>query len=312
MTGLQYRIKNTWSFVLLMGCLWIFFTGCHENKRPDLDTPDKGTIHISVDESFEPVIDSEIQVYEALHPGTKIIADYKPESACIKDLIKDSTKMIIVTRGLTSQEEQYYKDSIFISPTWAKIAFDAVAVIVNRDSPDSIFSMDDLKNILDGSAPGKLVAVFDGLQQTSTLRYIMDSVLRGKPLDQKRVFAEKNSEEVINYVANHENVVGFVGVSWIGNPEDTTQLSFLTKVRIASLECGICNRITYVKPYQANIMLRRYPMVRSLYYIIKEQYNGLASGFAHFMQFERGQLIFRRAYLWPAKMNFSIRSANTY
>ncbi|MEO9069885.1 MAG: substrate-binding domain-containing protein [Ginsengibacter sp.] len=303
-------MKSPLIIILMMAFVWIFFTGCHENKRPDLDSPDKGTIHISVDESFEPVIDSQIQVYEALHPGTKIIADYKPEAECFKDLIKDSTKMIIVTRGLTSQEEQYYKDSISFSPTWAKIAYDGVAVIVNRDSPDSLFSMISLKNILDGSAPSNLVAVFDGIQETSTLRYIMDSVLRGKPLDQKRVFAEKNSEEVINYVANHKNVIGFVGVSWIGNPEDTTQMSFLTKVRIASITCN-CAENTYVKPYQANILLRRYPMVRGLYYIIKEQYLGLASGFAHFMQFERGQLIFSRAYLCPSRMDFTIRSATT-
>lgn len=310
MNGLSDKMKSPLIIILMMALVWVFFTGCHENSRPDLDSPNKGTIHISVDESFEPVIDSEIQVYEALHPGTKIIADYKPEAECFKDLIKDSTKMIIVTRGLTPQEVQYYQDSISISPTWAKIAYDALAVIVKKDSPDSIFSIDDLKNILDGSAPSNLIAVFDGIQETSTLRYIMDSVLRGKPLDQKRVFAEQNSEEVINYVANHNNVIGFVGVSWIGNPEDTTQLSFLTKVSIASIACS-CPENTYVKPYQANIMLRRYPMVRGLYYIIKEQYLGLASGFAHFMQFERGQLIFRRAYLWPARMNFTIRSATT-
>jgi phosphate transport system substrate-binding protein len=310
MIRFQHIIKRPFSIVSLIVLLWIFFTGCHENKRPDLDSPEKGTIHISVDESFEPVIDSEIMVYEALHPGTKIIADYKPEAECFKDLIKDSTKMIIVTRGLTPREEQYYKDSIFVSPTWAKIAYDAVAVIVNINSPDSIFHKGELESILDGSAASNKTVVFDGLKETSTIRYVVDSIMRGKPFDQTRVFAEKNSEGVINYVADHENAIGFVGVSWIGNPEDTTQMSFLTKVRIASVECS-CPENALVKPYQANIMLGRYPYTRSLFYIIKEQYNGLASGFAHFMQFEKGQLIFRRAYLWPARMNFNIRSATT-
>lgn len=310
MIRFHYIIKKPVSIVPMMVLLWIFFTGCHENKRPDLDTPDKGTIHISVDESFQPVIDSQIMVYEALHPGTKIIADYKPEAECFKDLIKDSTKMIIVTRGLTPAEEQFYKDSISVSPTWAKIAYDAIAVIVNKNSPDSIFHKGELKSILDGSAASNLKAVFDGLKETSTIRYVVDSVLRGAPFDQNRVFAEKNSEAVINYVADHQNAIGFVGVSWIGNPEDTTQMSFLTKVKIASVECN-CPENALVKPYQANIMLGRYPFTRSLFYIIKEQYNGLASGFAHFMQFEKGQLIFRRAYLWPARMNFNIRSATT-
>jgi phosphate transport system substrate-binding protein len=56
-------------------------------------------------------------------------------------------------------------------------------------------------------------------------------------------------------------------------------------------------------------MLHRYPLVRGLYYILKENYDGLGGGFANFLIYEKGQLIFRRAYLGPAKMNFSIRSA---
>lgn len=301
-----YR-KNAGNIFMIV-CWGAFFTGCHENKRTDVDTPDRGTIHISVDETFQPVIDSQIQVFEALHPDTKIIAEYKPEAECFKDLMKDSTRMIIVTRGLTPEEEKYYKDSLSYSPTWSKVAYDAIAVIVNRDSPDSIFTMGEIRGILDGRSGDKQLAVFDGLKETSTIRFAVDSILRDHPFDTNKVFAEKNSVGVINYVATHNNVIGFVGVSWIGNPEDTAQLSFLTKVRIASIECT-CPEHSFVKPYQANIMLKRYPMVRGLYYILKENYNGLGSGFANFMEYERGQLIFRRAYLWPAKMNFTIRKA---
>ena len=39
------------------------------------------------------------------------------------------------------------------------------------------------------------------------------------------------------------------------------------------------------------------------------EYKGLGSGFVNFLIYERGQLIFRRAYLWPAKMSFEIRTA---
>jgi phosphate transport system substrate-binding protein len=76
-----------------------------------------------------------------------------------------------------------------VSPTWAKIAYDAIAVVVNINSPDSIFHKGELKSILDGSAASNKVAVFDGLKETSTIRYVVDSVLRGKPIDQTRVFA---------------------------------------------------------------------------------------------------------------------------
>lgn len=286
----------------------MILAGCDGQKeRTDLDTPETGTIHISVDESFKPVIDSQIQVFEALYPKAKIIAHYKPEADCIRDLINDSTRMIIVTRGLTPAEEKFFKDSLSYSPTWDKVANDAIALIVNNQSTDTIFTLEKIKGILEGSTGDNEVAVFDGLSATSTVRYAIDSILRGSKLNGK-VFAAQSSLAVINYVSDNRNALGFVGVSWIGNKEDTAQLSFLKKVKIASVECVSCEEKTFTKPYQANIMRRRYPLVRGLYYILKENYNGLGAGFANFMEYEKGQLIFRRAYLGPAKMNFSVRS----
>src|SRR5674476_508919 len=117
----------------------ILLPGCSgRNVRTDIDTTNSGTIHISVDESFKPVIDSQIQVFEALNPKAKIIAEYKPEAECFKDLQKDSTRMIIVTRGLTNQEEKSYQQKFSFLPSWSKVANDAIAVIVNNNAPDSV------------------------------------------------------------------------------------------------------------------------------------------------------------------------------
>jgi phosphate transport system substrate-binding protein len=309
MTGI-IKIQHRLSKIFIQMLVLLACNSCNgPNVRTDLDTPASGVIHISVDESFRPVIDSQIQVFEAIYPAAKVIADYKPEAECLKDLIKDSIRMIIITRGLTPEEEKFYKDSLKYGPTWDKIAYDAIALIVNDKSKDTVFTMSKIRGILDGSTNEKEIAVFDGLTETSTVRYAIDSILRGNHLDTNKVFATKSSVDVINYVANHENAVGFIGVSWIGNKEDTSQLSFLKKVKIASVEC--CGGESFVKPYQANIVKKRYPLVRGLYYVLKENYDGLGSGFANFMEYEKGQLIFRRAYLWPAKMDFTIRSATT-
>ncbi len=301
--------KDRVRFLRLLLVLLVLSACEGRKQRTDIDSPNAGTIHISVDESFKPVIDSQIQVFEAINSGAKIIAHYKPEAECLKDLIQDSIRMIIVTRGLTEEEEEFYKDSLHYSPTWDKIANDAIALVVNNMSKDSVITMKKIRGVLEGTTGDKQIAVFDGLSATSTVRYAIDSLLKGKPFESKKVFAAKNSEEVINYVAENPRAIGFVGVSWIGNKEDTSQLSFLKKVKIAAVECISCEANTFVKPYQANIMLKRYPLVRGLYYILKENYDGLGGGFANFLNYEKGQLIFRRAYLGPAKMNFSIRSA---
>jgi phosphate transport system substrate-binding protein len=150
--------------------------------------------------------------------------------------------------------------------------------------------------------------IFDGLSATSTVRFAIDSILKGKQFDTGAVRAVKSSREVLDYVAENENAVGIVGNSWIGNPEDTAQLAMLKKVKIAFVKCETCSDTPYVKPSQFSIMSKRYPLVRGLYYVLKENYNGLGSGFVNFMKYERGQLIFRRAYLWPGIIDFNIRT----
>ena len=184
---------------------------------------------------------------------------------------------------------------------------DAIAIIVNNASKDSIFEIKDLQDMLSG-ADTKHQPVMDGVSATSTVRYAIDSILRGQPLG-KNVTAAHSSEEVIDYVANNPHAVGFIGVSWIGDRDDPQQLGFLKKVNIAAIRCTSCSGQTYVKPYQANIALRRYPLVRTLYYILKENYSGVGNNFVNFLPTERGQLIFSKAYLWPTGMQFNIRDA---
>jgi len=280
---------------------------CGNPNAKDMESTTSGHINVSVDESFKPVIDSQISVFTASHPQAKIDAHYKPEADCLRDLLKDSaTRMVIITRPMTEEEEKFFQDSLNYVPREGILAYDAVAVIVNNKAKDSIFSMDDIRDILSGTSKYKLRPVMDGLKATSTVRFAIDSVLKGKPLG-SNVAAAESSQGVIDYVSNNEDAIGFIGVNWIGNPEDTMQISFLQKVRIASIQCVSCSRETYVKPYQANIAEMRYPMVRSLYYVLRENFAGLGSGFLNFLQYERGQLVFKRAYLWPARMAFEVR-----
>jgi len=299
-------------YTLFYGCsiICIAFSSCrnHNKNNSARDIPTEGTINISVDESFKPVIDSEVKVFESSFPNAHIIVHYKPEAACLRDLAEDSTRMIIVTRGLTREEEKYYEDSMNFEPPYAELAYDAIAVIVNKDSKDTIFTMNDIRSLLNGSSKKDLIPVMDGTSATSTVRFVIDSVLRGQNLG-KNVVAAKNSEDVINYVSSNQNAVGFIGVSWIGDHDDAQQLKFLQKVKVAAIQCISCLGETYVQPYQANIALGRYPMIRGLFYILKENYSGIGNNFVNFLQYERGQLIFRRAYLMPAHMNFDIRDA---
>ena len=307
MSRIPIKCPLTFSIIFSL-CLGLM--SCGSKTTADVnDTVTRGTINISVDESFKPVIDEQIKMFEASFPGTKIIAHYKPEAACLKDLFRDSvTRMVIVTRGLTTKEELYFNDSLNYTPSWDQLATDAIAIVVNQRSNDTLFSMARLREQLSGRGNKQQQVIFDGLSATSTVRFAIDSILKGKTFDTSVVRAVKNSQEVLDYVAANENAIGLVGISWIGNPEDTAQVDMLRKLKMAYVKCESCADSSYVKPSQYSIMTKTYPLVRGLYYILKENHAGLGSGFLNFMQYERGQLIFRRAYLGPSKMGFAIRS----
>jgi len=284
----------------------VLFTGCHSRPRIQQETPLSGTIHVSVDESFKPVIDSELKVFESSFPDARVLIDYKAEAACLRDLSNDSVRMVIVTRGLSLAEERYFRDSAKTPVISGILAYDAVALVVNNHSHDTVMTMDEVKDLLEGNDKKKREAVMDGVSATSTVRYAMDSILKGRALG-KNVVAARSSPQVISYVADHPDAVGFVGLNWIGDQEDSLELAFMKVIKVVAIKCERCTDKPFVYPFQANIVYGKYPMVRGLYYILKENWSGVGNNFVNFLVNERGQLIFKRAYLVPARMNFDVR-----
>lgn len=281
---------------------------CTSSTHPDtVETTTRGEINISVDESFQPVIEEQIKVFQSQHPDAHIHAYYKSEADCLRDLEVDSIRMVIVTRGLTDEEQRSFRDTLSFMPSFGIMAWDAVAVIVNRQSDDSLFTLPELTGLLLGNGRLPYKVVMDGTNATSAVRFVMDSLLRGRSPGSS-VEGAKGSQAVIDYVATHTDAVGLLGVSWIGNPEDPEQQSFLQKVQLAALECRGCKMGPFVKPYQANIYTGRYPLIRPLYYILKENFDGLGSGFRNFLTLEKGQRIFKRAYLLPSRMSFEVQN----
>lgn len=259
-----------------------------------------------MDESFQPVISEQIKVFESSYPDTRVLVEYKPEAECIRDLEKDSTKIVIISRELSREETKFFDQKIEYKPEFGQLAKDAVAVIVNKQTTDSTFTVNELKQLLSGKGNNKLSVAVDGNTATSTVRYLKDSLLAGAAFG-KNITGAKNSEDLINYISTTPSAIGFVGISWITNPQSQQQEQAISKLKLALIECKNCEQGTYAKPSQQTITFKQYPLVRGLYYVLKENYPGLGSRFIDFLSTERGQLIFRRALLVPTRIQFNRR-----
>ena len=293
-------------FLYIIFSVCILATACKTNStKEQIDTPSEGRIRISVEESFKPFIEQELKVFALSFPKASIEVAYKSEIECFKDLASDSTRMIIVTRGLDKKEQAIYKDQLSYAPTFGILAYNAIAVVVNKKSKDSVFTMAELTAVLSGKNNKQVV--MDGSNLTGIVRFLKDSLLHETPFG-KNVVSANGSEEVISYIKNNPNAIGFVGMNWVGDNYDPKQMEDRKTLKMALVECTLCiEKGYYSQPSQSNISKGHYSLSLPIYYILKENAPGLGTGLLNFMSLERGQLIFQRAFLVPAKMGFKKR-----
>ncbi len=290
--------------ILTTAVLALFIISCGNDAQAPADTLSKGKMIISADETYKPIIEEQLRVFDSSYPEADIIVHYKPETECIKDFMNDSVKLILITRDLSTDEKSFLESKKVVATSLA-IAKDAVAVIINNSSPDSVLSKTQIKGILTGQYSQKYTVVFDN-QGSSTVRYMLDSIIPGQKLG-ANVFAAKGNDSVIAYVEKNPNSIGFLGVSYVSDNNDPAGLAFIKNVKVVS----VLNEKTLkpYQPYQAYIAPNDYSLTRNLYYIHRQTYPGIAVGFANFLAKERGQLIFKQARLFPLRMNIIFRSA---
>jgi phosphate transport system substrate-binding protein len=149
------------------------------------------------------------------------------------------------------------------------------------------------------SSLGKFQIVFDN-QSSSTIRYAIDSICNGKGLS-KKLFAQNTNPEVIDFVSRTPNAIGIIGVNWLGNKKDTTNLSFRNEIKVMAVssesEATLANSY---KPFQAYLFYGYYPLTRYVYVILNDPRGSLPSGFTSFLTSDRGQRIILKTGLVPA------------
>lgn len=298
-------------FWLIGMCTLGLLVACGRKPKDGLtDTYTSGVIAIAADESFQPIVQEEIDVFEGIYPLAGIVPRYTTEVDAINLLLKDSVRLAIATRMLTEEEMTSFHSRKFY-PREIKLATDGLALIVNRQNPDSLISVRDIRRILTGevktwkeiyagSRLKDIRVVFDN-RNSSTVRFATDSICGGKPLSTTEVKALRTNRQVIDYVAQTPGAIGIIGVNWLGNRSDTTHLSFRDEIRVMSVSAeDVATPGNSYKPYQAYLYYGNYPLARSIYILLNDPRNSLPWGFASFLTSDRGQRIILKSGLVPA------------
>lgn len=291
-------MKNK-ALIFLLYFTTILYYGCNSSDAPT-DTPTFGKLAICVDETYKPLIDSEIDTFNSIYKYAEVTVKYKAESEVFNDLMNDSVRLIIVPRKLNKEELQQF-EKWEIVPRVTKIAYDAVALIGSKDLQDSTYTVSEIKTLLsvegNNSDKKKIKVVFDN-NNSSTISFLKEKT--GVTNFSSNCYALNSSKAVLDYVSKEKNCIGIIGMNWISDKDDTTNYNFLKSVKVLEISTDATSEP--LKPYQAYIAQKTYPLFRELYIVSKEAYTGLGAGFTAFVASERGQRIVLKFGLVPATM----------
>jgi phosphate transport system substrate-binding protein len=298
--------------ILLIIILFTLFS-CNrkENKKAPIETRTSGKTELLVDESFARVLDDQIEVFKSDYPDAKINTTLGNENKILPDFLNGKVKMIILSRMLKPAEQAYYKQKqvgIFTD----RFAIDGIALITNKNNIDSNILAADVYDMLRGKAKNNKKLVFDNAY-SSTIRYFMDSA-KVTQLPKVGVYTLQTNNDVIKYIALHNDYIGVVGVNWLLE-NNKAMATYLPKVKIMGVKnlAGKKGSDDFYKPTQNNLIYATYPFLRNIYIINCEGKEGLGTGFANWLTSPRGQLIVLKSGLGPHKMltrEFNLKKTN--
>jgi phosphate transport system substrate-binding protein len=291
--------------------LLLFLAACGQMGKTGTDeTPTRGNIRITADESFQPIIESEVHTFTSIYENAHIKAQFKPEYDVIEDFMNDSVKVIVTSRKLSDYQIQYLRDTLIITRT-TTFAYDALALVTNTANKDTLLTYNNVKNIFLGkvrtwkdinskSKLGDIRVIFDN-NKSGNIRYFKEhfgikDTLKGN------FYAVNSNPEVINFVSKNPDALGIISVNWISDKDDSLSMSFTKKVNIIAVSQEYINDGSFYRPHQGFIYDKSYPFVREIYLISRETFPGLGSGFINWACAEQGQRIVLKSGLVPATM----------
>ncbi len=212
---------GTWWIFLIVSSLLLL--GCGKERK---ETYSSGEATIFVSESILPMMEQQVRDFQKVYPNAKINLRATTDRDAIVRLINGETKLAIVARDLNPEEQLVIRQNK-ITVNSIRFGIDAIAVIANE------------KSALDSLTTQQITAMFRGkttewrqIQQnltghishaitgvnTATYEILTRTLLNGQTMNCTLIPCT-TSNQVIKYVEENQNAIGYVGINWLTGAE---------------------------------------------------------------------------------------------
>ena len=277
-------------------CVLFLAISCNKSADATQETILKGNATLLVDATLMPVMEDQVQIFESRYEAT-IKMNAQSETEVIQSLVKDTSSIAVLSRKLNADEMKIFANRKII-PKITPIAIDAVALITNKNSNDTLVDIRDVIAFMNGNPSPRIKGLVFDNPNSSTVRY-MNTLAGLTSIPQKGVFSFGTNNEVIKFVSQNEGMIGVVGLNWLTQPRPEMQ-PYVDKVAVLSVRGK--NQNDFYAPDQNNIAEGKYPLARELYIVNCQGFSGLGMGFASFVAGDIGQRIILKSGLLPYKV----------
>lgn len=262
--------------LLLIIPVLIVLTSCHQNASEKYE----GTLTIYADINQQKFMNQFVPVFENIYPKSKLIFQYLDAQRLLQLYFLDSISNVILSRDLSPNEITYANQHRRTVSKQYYFADDAIAIIGNKNSKDSIFNFQSNK---------KTIVISEYTKSYFQQLSITDSA--------KNIYALKTPEDVIKYVSEND-AIGLIPFSTFSNDRDKKHLALREQIRLLQYQ----KNDSVYKLSQSSISDFSYPLVTHTVLVTPKYPEPFLKLFSLFLFRDRAARMILHYGLVPAKL----------
>jgi len=295
-----------------------FLTGCGETVDPNepqgfIQTKGSDTIVNAMQEVAEEFMQEYPHVFVAVTGGGSGVG--------IASLINKTTDVATASREMKAKEIEI-AEKRGVHPKEFVVAYDGVAVIVNRNNPVDRLTLEDLHNIFTGKITnwkqlgGKDAPIVTLSREVSsgTHMYFKEEVVQLGQKGSTEEFSKEtllltSSQAIVEEVASNEGAIGYLGMGYLSDRTKAVRVarhslgpqgrSASGLVPRAARDEGQAASDDFFPPTVENVVKKTYPLSRPLYVYTDGEPQGLVKLFIDFTLGPVGQRQFMETGFVP-------------
>jgi len=291
-------MKERLIYIIVIWILTIGLSGCSESVDPNEPV---GFIQVKGSDTIVNAAQEVSEEFMADYPHVFVAITGGGSGVGIASLINGTCDVATASREMKPKEIEI-AGKHGVTPKEFTVAYDGVAVIVNKDNPVDKLTIEDLHKIFTGKATnwkefgGKDISIVTLSREVSsgTHMYFKEEVVQLGKKGSTEEFSDKtlllsSSQAIVEEVAVNAEAIGYLGM---GYTSDRTK-SIL-----------VANKGEFYAPDVNNVMQKKYPLSRGLYFYTNGEPTGVKKLYIDFALGPKGQAKFQNTGFVPVGEHF--------